>query len=382
MRATTKVCFFLNNLNGGGAERVVVKLLNELVDEDIDIELVLSQMTGPYLKELNTSIKVVDLNCKSKLLAIFKLSAHLRKTKPNIVFSTITGANIIALLAKSISFVDCKSIIREANTPSMEDKHLGFKTKILSKLAKKLYPLADCIVCVSKDSHADFVGFFTNVDTNKIKVIYNPVVDTEFLEKMQQKPAITTPWIENPPYFLGVGRLSEQKDFHSLIHAFSRVREKHVCKLIILGEGPLRESHTDEIVKLELSQDVWMPGFVENPYPYMREADAFVLSSRWEGLPNVLIQALATGTQIISTNCPSGPREILQDGELGKLVTVGDVSRMADAMIDSLESPTPFTTKQNAVAFAQETFNTQFIKMKYLALFRDHSTNKQPRSAS
>lgn len=376
MRATTKVCFFLNNLNGGGAERVVVKLLNELVDEDIDIELVLSQMTGPYLSELNTSIKVVDLNCKSKLLAIFKLSSHLRKTKPNIIFSTITGANIIALLAKSISFVNCKSIIREANTPSMEDKHLGIKAKVLSKLAKKLYPFADCIVCVSKDSHADFVGFFKDVDANKIKVIYNPVVDTEFLTKMQQKPAITTPWIEKFPYFLGVGRLSEQKDFHSLIHAFSIVREKHVCKLIILGEGPLRESHTNEIVKLKLSQDVWMPGFVENPYPYMREADAFVLSSRWEGLPNVLIQALATGTQIISTNCPSGPREILQDGELGKLVTVGDVSRMADAMIDSLESPTPFTTKQNAVAFAQETFNTQFIKMKYLELFRNHSTNK------
>jgi len=376
MRTSTKVCFFLNNLNGGGAERVVVKLLNELIKEDVDIELVLSQKTGPYLKELSPTIRVIDLKSKSKILAILKLAIHLRKTKPNVIFSTITGANIIALIAKSISFVKCKSIIREANTPSMEDKHLGIKTKLLSKLAKKLYPTADCIVCVSKDSHSDFVSFFTDVDSNKIRVIYNPVVDSEFLNKMQQQPALAAPWLDRSPYFLGVGRLSEQKDFQSLIQAFAKVREKHECRLIILGEGPLRESHKNQVDKLGISQDVWMPGFVENPYPYMLEAEAFVLSSRWEGLPNVLIQALATGTQIISTNCPSGPREILQNGLLGTLVSVGDTQQMAGAMIGALENPTLDSELQKAVAFSHETFDTHSIKLKYLELFESHSKNQ------
>jgi glycosyltransferase involved in cell wall biosynthesis len=169
-------------------------------------------------------------------------------------------------------------------------------------------------------------------------VIYNPVIDSGFFEKSRQK--LAHGWRSNQaPIVLGVGRLSKQKDFPTLVRAFRLVRDAQIARLVILGEGEDRESLSMLIRSLGLENDIDLPGFVENPFAFMSKASVFVLSSTWEGLPNVLIQALAAGAPIVSTDCPSGPREILKDGLYGELVPVGDHVSMAHAILRQLACP-------------------------------------------
>jgi glycosyltransferase involved in cell wall biosynthesis len=201
------------------------------------------------------------------------------------------------------------------------------------------YPWADAIVAVSKGV-ADDLARVARLPRDRIKVIYNPVV-TEALFRKAEEP-LEHPWFLSgcPPVILGVGRLTAAKDFPTLIRAFARVRESQLARLLILGEGEKRDSLEKLVRELRLERDVSMPGFMDNPYAYMRKSSIFVLSSCWEGLPNVLIEAMACGCQVISTNCPSGPEEILRGGHYGKLVPVGDAEALAKAILANFDKPT------------------------------------------
>jgi glycosyltransferase involved in cell wall biosynthesis len=170
-----------------------------------------------------------------------------------------------------------------------------------------------------------------------VRVIYNPIVTDELLA-MSRAP-VDHPWCAAgaPPVILAVGRLTEQKDFPNLIRAYARLRQRRSVRLVILGEGEARGELEDLIARLGLAEDVYLPGFVDNPFAWMRQARLFALSSRWEGLPSVLIQAMACGAQVVSTDCPSGPAEILEDGRWGRLVPVGDPEALAAAMDAALD---------------------------------------------
>jgi glycosyltransferase involved in cell wall biosynthesis len=173
-------------------------------------------------------------------------------------------------------------------------------------------------------------------------VIYNPsVMASEVLEKA--KSPLDHPWFkpDQPPVLIAIGRLEQQKDYPTMIKAFAEVRQAQPARLLILGEGRDRISLEKLIKEYGLDQDVSLPGFVSNPYAYLSRADLFVLSSRWEGLPTVLIEALCCGTQVVSTDCPSGPREILKDGKYGRLTPVGDVGALAAAINLSLKNHAP-----------------------------------------
>src|SRR5690606_25458309 len=186
---------------------------------------------------------------------------------------------------------------------------------------------------------ADDFSELTGFPRSRVDVLNNPVVTPALVRAA--KESVDHPWFQpgEVPVVIGVGRLVKQKDFESLIRAFGKVREKRVCRLVIFGEGEQRPYLAQLIEHLGLEDAIDLPGFADPIFPYMAKASAFVLSSRWEGLPGVLIQAMACGCPVIATDCPSGPREILKGGELGVLVSVGGISGLSRAILEVLERP-------------------------------------------
>jgi glycosyltransferase involved in cell wall biosynthesis len=229
-------------------------------------------------------------------------------------------------------------------------------------LVRRFYPWADGIVAVSKGV-ADNLSEMTGFPRERITVIYNPIVTPELQEQVQT--SLTHPWLESnqPPVVLAAGRLRPQKDFATLIQAFALVRRKQCARLLILGEGPERPALETLIKNLGLEQDARLLGFVANPYPFMRRASLFVLSSKWEGLPGVLIEAMYCGVPLVSTNCPSGPQEILQDGKYGQLVPVGDATALARAIEMALTGGVPRPPRESWLPFELKTVVKQYLEV-------------------
>ncbi len=331
-----RIAFFLPTLAGGGAERVALNLLKGMLERDIALDLVLADTDGPYLDQVPTGVRVVNLATRRVMVAIPSLVKYLRETKPVALLSHMNHANIAAIIARDLARIDTKLVIVEHNTLSTSKSRLQ-RSKLLPPIMKLLYPRADCIVGVSDGVSTDLdaqLGFKPGTS----QTVYNPVVDRELIAKSEAP--VEHPWFEpgNPPVFLAVGRLSDQKDFTNLIAAFAIVRKSQPARLLILGEGENRSELEAQIAQLGIAADVSMPGFLSNPYAYMHRATAFVLSSRWEGLPTVLIEAMACGCAVVSTDCPSGPQEILADGKYGLLVPIENSTALAKAMLQTLNN--------------------------------------------
>jgi glycosyltransferase involved in cell wall biosynthesis len=259
------------------------------------------------------------------------LLRYLLKNRPSVLLSPFEVTSVIAILAKKISGAPTRVVIRVSVHISRNKRTAKWK-KILEKLVvSRVYPLADGIITVS-EGVAEDLALYTGIPLERIKVIYNPVISDQLMQAAEQ-PVHHRFFAEGQyPVFLGVGRLAEQKDFSTLIKAFDILHRKIPSRLIILGEGEERSALEALIRSCGLQEMVDLPGVDTNPFAYMKHSSAFVLSSKWEGLPGVLIQALACGCPVVSTDCLSGPAEILKDGEYGYLVPVGDVNAMAVAM--------------------------------------------------
>lgn len=334
-----RIAFFLPNLHGGGAQRVAINLLKGMSEKDIplDLDLVLAEAEGPYLNQVPDRVRIVNLATGRVLKAILPLSSYLRKNRPSALLSHLNHVNVVALLARNLANTNTRLVVVEHNTLSAVKGNL-IRGRFVPPLMKLLYPSADAVVGVSKGVSQD-LECKLSLAKGKVVTIYNPVVDIELLAKAKVFP--DHPWFQQAeqPVFLAVGRLSMQKDFLTLIKAFALLRKQIIARLIILGEGELRTELEETINNLGISEDVSLPGFVENPYAYMSKATAFILSSRWEGLPTVLIEAMACGCPVISTDCPSGPREILEDGQFYPLVPIGDVESLSQAMLKVIQQP-------------------------------------------
>lgn len=334
---TAHISIYLPSLNGGGAERVMVTLANGFAERGHRVDLVLATATGPYLTEVSAAVRVVDLRSRGVLASLPGLVAYLRRERPDAMLSAMTHANVIAILARMLVGFPKKLVISERcsikATPASENMIMDAIIRVLRRM---LYQKSDIIVAVSRDMTKELVEIFPRSE-DKIHYVYNPVVGSQLDALAARKP--DHPWFddEDVPIVLGVGRLTEQKDFVTLIKAFSRVRAQRRVRLLILGEGEDRRKLEQIAGELGVTADVSLPGFVDNPFCYMRRARLFVLSSRWEGLPGVLIQAMASGTPVVSTDCPTGPREILENGRWGRLVPVGDATALGEAMDDALK---------------------------------------------
>jgi glycosyltransferase involved in cell wall biosynthesis len=334
-----KLAIFLPSLRGGGVERTVVVLCRGLLEHGVAIDLVLARAQGPFLSQIPEGVRIIDLGRGHASTSLLGLASYLRRERPTYLFSAMNYVNITAILANELAGRPTHIIVREDNSPIASfARNRNPKARLVPALMRALYPRAGTVLAVSHgvaDNLSKFIGF----DRERIRVIWNPVVD----EDLHRKAAMNLPdsWshLEQQPFVLGVGSLIEQKNFSGLLKAFARVRAERPLRLVILGEGPLRAELEALIESLGLKDDVELPGFVDNPYAFMSRAAQFVLSSHFEGLPTVLIEAVACGCSVVSTDCPSGPHEILEAGRYGRLVPVDDVDALTKAMIETLDAP-------------------------------------------
>lgn len=360
-RIQRRVGIYLPSLSGGGAERAMLNLAHGLAACGYGVDLVLAQAKGPYLSEVHDSVRLVDLKASRVLTSIPALVRYLRREQPNALISALNYANVVAVWARRLAGIPIRVLVNEQNTISRSARNsTRRRQRMVQHLVKRFYPWADYVIGNSEGVAVD-LSQVTGLPRERIKILYNPVVTPEVREKA--RAPLNHPWFEagQLPVVLAVGRLTKQKDFPSLIRAFAQVRQTRPARLLILGEGPDRPALETLVNQLGLGDDVAMPGFVENPYAYMSRAAVYVLCSRWEGLPTVLIEALYCGPPIIATDCPSGPREILAGGQHGLLVPVGDVTALTQAIEAGLAGNAPHPTKESWHPYSLETVVEQYI---------------------
>lgn len=351
------LALFLPSLAGGGAERVMVTLANAFAARGIAVDLVVAMAQGPYLKDVSPSVRLVDFRATRVSKSIVPLVRYMRRERPVALLSAMAHANVVALLARKLARVSTRVVVSERGFISGEYALAsGVASHLNYWLVRRLYPGADGICTVSLAAAHDLAEF-TCLPLHRVQTIYNPF-DLARITKLAAED-IDHPWFggDQPPVILGIGRMNEAKDFSVLIAAFAKLRSQRAVRLVLLGEGELRLALQELLVKLSLGSDaVCMPGFVQNPFAWLRRCSLFVLSSRREGLPGVLIEAMACGAPVVSTNCLSGPDEILDGGRWGRLVPVGDVEALMNAMSTTLDTPRGQLpdVRQRALDFEQE----------------------------
>jgi glycosyltransferase involved in cell wall biosynthesis len=357
-----RIALFLPDLTGGGAERVMVNLARGLAHRGLQVDLVLVRASGPLLPEIPAEVRVVELDSGKVLVSLPALVRYLRRERPRALLSTLNTANIVAIWARRIARSPVRVVVRQSNTLSRTGAAARGTSKLVPFLVRHSYQWADEIIAVSDGVARDLV-LTARLPGVRVRVVPNPVITPELLAAAGEP--ICHPWFgdEGAPVVLGVGRLTRQKDFATLIRAFGRVRRRREARLLILGEGPDRPCLEELARSLGLEDDVALPGFVSNPSAYMARAAVFVLSSAWEGLPAVLIQALAVGTPVIATDCESGPREILGDGRFGRLVPVGDEAAIARAVLDLLGELQPPVPREAWSRFAHEHAVGEYLRI-------------------
>lgn len=368
-----RIAVLLPSLEGGGAERSMLNLVKGFLARGRTVDLVLCQAKGAFIDDIPAGANLVALQATNGLLArlivvignardflalllpvflakkiapeiarIPALQRYMKERHPSVVLSALTYANLSVLWAKKMCNAPVPIVVSERNALwtycTSESISRKWRWRYAPELVRRSYPEADAVVTVSRHA-ADELRNEIGLLHPDISTIYNPVVDESLRNLAQQAP--THPWFspDAVPIVLAAGRLTEQKDFATLIQAFALVRQKREARLVILGEGRLQTNLEQLATRLGIRSDVELPGFVENPFQYMARSSVFVLSSLYEGLPGVLIQAMACGCPVVSTDCPGGSREILADGKYGALVEVGGAQSMADAILATLDEP-------------------------------------------
>ena len=334
-----KISFFIDSLAGGGAERVMLNLANHYAGQGYSVDIVLAHKRGEYLNDVDERVRLIDLNVSRFWQYFVPLIRYFRQERPDVMLSATTILNLLAILTKKLAMVDTRLVVSEhIDIQSFAERGALQKPKIVKRLIRFIYPQADQIVAVSKGA-ANSLASFANLPVEIIKPIYNGVIDQHKLDLAMQP--IDHPWFgeaeqRDYPVILGVGRLQDQKNFAMLLRAFAKLRKKMPARLIILGEGELRHTLQQQAEKLKIDSDVSLHGFADNPFKYLKNANVFALSSFYEGLPTVLIEALACGCPVVSTDCPSGPNEILENGRYGALVPVDNDEAFANALLTVL----------------------------------------------
>lgn len=371
-----RIALFFPHLGGRGANRVFLNLANGFVAAGESVDLVLAEAKGELLSKVSSRVCMVDLKSpRGVLRSLPAYSRYLRKERPEILLTAMDYVNVLSVMVRAVSsrrtrlFVSCHNSLLNStrNSPWLRDR-------LLPTMVRLTYRHASGVVAVSSGV-ADTLARVAAIPRNTVRVIYNPVVIPGFEEDARAQ--LSHPWFAagQPPVVLGVGSLTEQKDFPTLVRAFAQARRKRELRLVILGEGERRGELESLASSLGVACDVALPGWVANPYPYMSRAGVFVLSSRWEGFGLVLAEALACGTPVVSTDCPSGPSEILEGGKYGALVSPQDPESMARAVLHALECrPDPSMLRARGFEFSLDK-----VVGQYLRVFRPEQTACAPR---
>ena len=343
---------------------MMVNLANDFSGRGYAVDLVVADRSGIFQREVGAAVEIIDLRSSRVLLAVPALARHLRLRRPRALLSAGTNVNVAALWARRLAGVATTVVVSERNHLSTASRHAALLRKrlLMPLLVRGFYRWADSIVGISEGVVED-LSQVAGLPRERMRVIYNPVVTPEILADRGRH--VDHRWFAPgaPPVVVAAGRLVPQKDHPTLIRAFARLRARRPAHLVLLGEGTERPRLEALIYELGVGDDVELLGFVERPVDYMRRSDVFVFSSAWEGFGNVIVEALATGCPVVSTDCPSGPAEILDGGRYGMLVPVGDASALADAILTTLDAPPdPNFLKARAAEFSVEGIADQYLK--------------------
>ena len=355
----------LGALAAGSRERVIAGLADRLADAGAKVDLLIPGESDIVTRDRAPAVHSIDMsdwltarlpNIVRLALAPPKIAAYLRNARPDVVLSLSIPPNLATLAAKRLAGTATRVVIRQSNVLRVDGSpiygHVDRRWR--DRLIGKLYPDADAVIAVS-EGVADNLGRAIDIDTNRIHAIANGIP----LERIERLASVSPPhpWLTDPtvPAIVAVGRLVRKKDYPTLLSALSMLRQKRPARLIILGEGPKRRDIERLRSTFGLDQAVDLPGRVDNPFAYLARASLYVLSSTYEGMPSALIEALACGCPAVSTDCPSGPSEILDSGRIGHLVPVGNCQALADAMATTLENPPPrHRQRSRGAAFSAE----------------------------
>ncbi|MES1940344.1 glycosyl transferase family protein [Salinisphaera sp. T5B8] len=394
------IAVYIPTLAGGGAEQSMLRLAETLAERGHLVDLLVNRRAGAHADRLPNGVRLVELARHGKLrgrldalraypgdtAALLRpvllartpvmtlrylpgLASYLSRAQPAVLVSALFYANLLAIWARRLARVDTRLIVTEHNNLSRRIAQGRTRSaerarwRYLPELLGRVYPRADAIVAVS-NGVADDLAEITQLDRAAVHTIHNPVVFPELPERAREPD--DHPWFTAgaPPVVLAAGRLEAQKNFALLLDAVAVVRRQRPLRLMILGEGSQRDALSAQAERLGIAADIELRGWVGNPYAAMSRAAAFVLSSNWEGLGNVLIEAMACGCPVVATDCPSGPREILNHGEHGRLVPMNDVTALADALNATLDAP----VQADRLRDRAEAFSTAKSADRYLAL--------------
>jgi glycosyltransferase involved in cell wall biosynthesis len=408
------IAILVRHLTIGGAQKVAINLSKSFAEKGLKVDLITIWKRGELINKVHPKVRLVDLDVPSsfypyrlcylikfllqKQLTSFdldyliklnsviikimfkinkkvdiypfwlniislKMADYIRVNKPCVILAIDTIPNIIALKAKQFVHIPISIFLNEQTTPSI-GFNLDPRKQLIKYWIQKLYPQSNSIIAVSQGVAEDLIYNY-RIPKEKIKVIHNPIVNKEIFDIALED--VNHPWFKTKqsPVILGIGRLARAKDFPTLLRAFALVRRFRPVRLVILGEGEERANLERLAIELGIQNDVSMPGFVDNPFAFMAKASVFVLSSAWEGLPTVLVEALACGCPVVATDCRSGPREILDNGRYGRLVPVGDHEALAKAILETLDNPDFPATREERIQRALE-FSLDAAVEKYL----------------
>ncbi|HYV87335.1 MAG TPA: glycosyltransferase [Candidatus Polarisedimenticolia bacterium] len=356
------VVLYLPDLSAGGAERAALNLLEALPGPDLKVTLLLNRREGPLLPTLPADAAVVSLDAYRTLAALPRLTRFLRRVRPEVLISYLEFNNIVAIWANRLAGRPTSIIASHHVTMSSFDRATSLKRRLVPLLYRMTLPGADHVVTVSR-------GVATGMPPalarhNMLSVIENPIVGMRYRD-LAAAP-VPHPWFDagEPPVILGVGRLMPQKNFALLVEAFARLAETRPARLVLLGEGPLRGQLLEQIDRLGLAQRAVILPVDPNPWPYMKGAGVVVMSSLYEGFGNVLVEAMAVGTPVVSVDCPDGPAEILGQGKWGRLVPSGDAARLAAAVVEALDQPGDSGARQaRAMEFSAQTIAGRYRRL-------------------
>lgn len=333
-----RVCFFVGGLQLGGIGKLTVNLVKEFINKGISVDLFLLTGRGEYFSDIPEEARIFIAE-GSVFKKVYKFIKYLNTEKPDLSISARQRQDIINIFCCSVSLSKTKPVISIHTNLTTELKYVEKEKSIYPNLARFIYKIPEKFIAVSSGV-ADEFSKRTKVERNNIKVIHNPIRLPNGKNNLPNiRKAHFVFMKEADISIVSAGRFTEAKDFFTLIKAFKILIETVDAKLLLLGDGPLKDEIESMIHKLNLEKHVLLTGYVNSPESYINEASVFVLSSKWEGFGNVLVEAMGVGTPVVSTNCPSGPAEILEDGKYGDLVPVGESEDMAKAIISALKNP-------------------------------------------